>query len=311
MLLVRGRWDLSCCTKDKEYRLMNPCLFLNKRGSLEVVGRMTRSLPPPIVRVENTRWAEFEGYERVDVSLPMDSFIVRKDVQQKTPWVVAQPELRVCTQMDNNGFEDPRTFWYCGELYVIANFRGGEDCAQNLVVYNLEGLPRVMFLHKRNITEKNWTFFEVGDQLMCVYSISPFRVGIMKHNSVELKYESTCPIVGAVGGGATPVYLQQYGVYLGVAHVRREYIKDDHVYHTYRNFFYTFQSAPPYTFLKHHLFHVDKHAHIEFASGLIVIADRLLISIGTDDIRATVIEYSLHQLLHILNHNNINARGGE
>ena len=298
------RWRLSCCTRDGEYRMMNPCLYFNKDVcQLEVLGRMTRSLPP--VSIRGRPWRLFQGYEVIDrESVKGDSYILRKNVETGE-YDECQPFSILC-EIENSGYEDPRVFEYGGRRYVVCVYRGGDGqrCSQNLVMYDMEE-KSVLYLEKKQAFEKNWGFFESeSGRLMCVYRVSPLEIGElnMRTGRVEVEYRSSSGLSGVIGGGSCPVYVERYGVYLGVAHRRMECVSKERSesWMRYRNFFYTFEGDPPYRFLKSLSFEIERDSWIEFGTAVVILGDRLLVSLGVDDVESIVVEYSLREVFELL-----------
>ena len=94
------------------------------------------------------------------------------------------------------------------------------------------------------------------------------------------------------------MYVERYGVYLGVAHSRTECVSKGRVeaWMRYRNFFYTFEGGAPYRFLRSSPFEIEEESWIEFATSIVILGDRLLVSLGVDDVEAIVVEFSLRDV---------------
>lgn len=119
------------------------------------------------------------------------------------------------------GREDPRLFWYDGDLHVsfaglVVKRRG----KQRIILYvhilyarlndqlEVESVYRPK-LEKRNDWEKNWVFFEYGEKLYSIYSTAPHK--ILEHNGADTKlaYETGSPLPwnlpSEIRGGAAPI----------------------------------------------------------------------------------------------------------
>ena len=98
------------------------------------------------------------------------------------------------------------------------------------------------------------------------------------------------------------MYVEKYGVYLGVGHRRTACGSSESCvpWMRYRNFFYTFEGSPPYKYLKSCPFEIERGRWIEFATSIVILGDRVLVSLGLDDVEAIVVEYSLMDLFNLL-----------
>jgi len=173
------------------------------------------------------------------------------------------------------GWEDPRMFWYAGELYCAFVFIRAGFTAQAQGLAKLDknfNVTRVWFLnYKRNLNsstidttrimdprgfittagagshfEKNWQFFQHGEELLFVYGSSPHTVAAadLLQSKVKQEYVSKVALpwsLGEIRGGTPPVDLGDK--YITFFHSSAKRDSDYRIYHIGA---YTFEKTPPF-----------------------------------------------------------------
>ena len=211
------------------------------------------------------------------------------------------------------GFEDPRVFSFQNMPWIICYFRGKNFPYRTLVDTSKFGHYIVIFpidmsrdpilldYRQRKKIEKNWMPFQYEDNLYIVYSIFPHKILSVDLDSglctdvYETKSKS--PFLNEIGNGAPPVFFEKGDCMLGIAHIRGS-IEGEM---TRKNFFYLFQKSPPFSIISvSNIFNLAKpFVNIEFASGLLVDGDNILISYGVDDCYGSIISLSWNEVKHI------------
>ena len=129
-----------------------------------------------------------------------------------TPQTVAK--LNLSHRAADWGREDPRLFWYRGQLHVMFIGVVGLNGPTNVLYARLGDGFKVEAIHHphypaRNSWEKNWQFFEHDGELFAVYSVAPHKILRIQGDSAELAYETGTPAPWNPGteirGGAAPV----------------------------------------------------------------------------------------------------------
>ncbi len=148
------------------------------------------------------------------------------------------------------GREDPRLFRYRGAIHVAyAGVIGEQTFHHTSVLYARLGADLQVtelfypYYPSRNLWEKNWAFFEHGENLYCVYSIAPHKILRVDGNRADLAYET--PVThywqgGEMRGGTCPVRVDdEYWCFF-----------HDRVpgpgYDVYRTGLYAFSAKPPF-----------------------------------------------------------------
>jgi predicted GH43/DUF377 family glycosyl hydrolase len=149
----------------------------------------------------------------------------------------------------NYGREDPRLFQFGGALHIaFIGVVGGRMIRHtNQMFARLSpGLQVEDIFHPRyagrNLWEKNWQFFESGQQLYAVYSFAPHKILRIEGNWAEVAYETPTPARWNPGtevrGGASPVLVgDEFWCFF---HSRSERPR------RYMAGVYTFQAEPPF-----------------------------------------------------------------
>ena len=201
-----------------------------------------------------------------------------------------------------NGIEDPRLFTFKNELYIYGHYRGNYNgvCKHIPIIYNIDRPSNIIYLSMNNMNniEKNWMPFEYQNDLYFEYSTNPHV--ILKCNTITGEcikvYESSATLKNitlAIGGGAPAQKFIHKNIeyFLGISHTRTGLI--------WKNFFYIFNSTPPFNILKiTDTFNILKNTDIEFASGLIIIDNKtVIISEGVDDCYSIIVYFKLDDIL--------------
>ena len=147
------------------------------------------------------------------------------------------------------GREDPRLFWYQGQLHcsfigVIA--KPVSKLATSVFYCRLRDdltVDRLFYPHyeHRNPWEKNWQFFEYGDELFAVYSIAPHKILRIKDDHAEMAFESPTPAPWGPGtemrGGSSPILIgDEWWSFFHSRYPNRVYMMGA----------YTFENYPPF-----------------------------------------------------------------
>lgn len=210
------------------------------------------------------------------------------------------------------GREDPRIWLFNGRPHVsftgvqiknggmkthVLYARLGEDL-------QVEQLATPRYKDRRP-WEKNWGFFQHGDDLLAVYSIGPkHRVIRMNGDQVEVVSETDCfPWNGGEPrGGAPPIRVGDE--YWNFFHDR---VHDEGGIAIYRAGLYTFETNPPFKPLRYipkpiavgdvETKKLTNHCDAAFyPAGTIHEGDRWLVSAGEHDRWSTIVSYS-HKVL--------------
>ena len=101
-----------------------------------------------------------------------------------------------------------------------------------------------------------------------------------------------------IGGGAPSqkFKMNDKEYFLGVSHTRTPY----------KNFFYVFESQPPFKILEiGDPFTILNDSTVEFASGLVILNETVILSVGIDDCFSIVKKYKLKNILEQLFHGGV------
>lgn len=207
----------------------------------------------------------------------------------------------------NYGREDPRLFWFKGQLHVAYIGVVGPNTilhtsqlyARLDAEFNVERIYAPQYAH-RNYWEKNWQFFEHDGQLYATYSISPHRILKIDGNNAELIYDTPTPATwtgGELRGGASPVLVDDE--WWCFFHSRVE-VGGHRVYNTG---VYCFANKPPFRMTRIVPDPIlvadtaskpgDQYASVVFAGGAVLRDGRWVVAHGIHD-RWT----ELHQFNH-------------
>jgi predicted GH43/DUF377 family glycosyl hydrolase len=151
----------------------------------------------------------------------------------------------------NYGREDPRFFWHNGRLHLAyVGVVGGRRIRHTNVLYArlTEDLrvERVFFpkVPRRNLWEKNHSYFSHGGRLYAVYSIAPHRILEVDGEQATWAHETPTPGPWHLGtemrGGASPVLVG--GEWWHFFHSRIE----TRGFRTYCTGLYAFEAKPPF-----------------------------------------------------------------
>lgn len=207
-------------------------------------------------------------------------------------------------KMNSLGMEDPRLFKFKSDTWVYTHYRAIRNNAfvHVPIIFKLESPDKLVYLSLKGMTlvEKNWMPFEHEGDLYFEYTIAgPRQIircnvenGVCTHVSTEYTW---LPFTRHIGGGAPPVKINST-TFLGIAHTRENGQRPIR-----KNFFYTFQSEPPFSLL--HCspeFVVESETNdIEFASGLCLDPkeNSVVVSVGIEDCYSTLVYYTLEDVL--------------
>ena len=215
-------------------------------------------------------------------------------------------EENICKDNDTfqQGIEDPRLFIFKKDLYIYGHYRGlyNNKCTHIPIICKINTPNNIIYLSTENMSllEKNWTPFEYNNELYFEYLTNPHVIIKCDINTgkctkvYETSFDIRSIIPEDIGGGAPPqkIKIDNKSYYLGVAHIRADSIR--------KNFFYIFNTEPPFNIIK-----ITKpidilNASIEFASGLIIINDTIILSVGIDDCYSIIKKYKLSEISKLL-----------
>lgn len=207
----------------------------------------------------------------------------------------------------NPGFEDPRFFTFKNQQWVYCHLRGKiKECSHNLIIFKLDTPSKIVKLYKDGMQklEKNWMPFEYNDELYFEYSISPhiiLKADIESGSCVEYyrtSYLNSCNIHFGGGAPSQIVYVDGKKYFLGIGHIRKDFFLTKL---TRKNFFYLFNSFPPFNIIKISPPLNFINASIEFASGLLIENnENVIISFGINDCSGMILKYKLKDVLKIM-----------
>lgn len=221
-------------------------------------------------------------------------------------------------------YVDPRSIVWKNDLVLVVNNPQHEKCKKTTMVLlflrlgHVEDLECTSLLTPYRVLdlsyadarpiEKNWMPFVYHDQIHFVYSVSPHVIlrcdtetGVCTRIAgTETKHEGLC----SLRGGSPFVYVPGRG-YLTVAHIRHVIGGMKLVYHSV---LYLMESEPPFrilTFSPPFFLDDDFEPHrfkqiIQFAAGLWIQGDHLLISYGSGDCSSRVLSLPLDDALCLL-----------
>ncbi len=197
----------------------------------------------------------------------------------------------------HGGFDDPRLFTYRGKLHMSFAFietrEGITTATQYLTKLGDDYQPEKVWspkYDKANAIEKNWIFFEHGDDLLAVYSISP-HVILRVNGNVAEPYAETDTLLPWSGGylrGGTPV-VRIGDEYISFLHGSVEGAGR----RTYNVGVYAFEAKPPFRVTR--ITHgpiawanpATRPAHVPpnciWPAGLVKLDNRWLVSCGVHD----------------------------
>jgi predicted GH43/DUF377 family glycosyl hydrolase len=193
--------------------------------------------------------------------------------------------------------EDPRLFLYQGRLYMsFTACRCGPDyhfCGMRYCELNSDYQPVEVFEPKHpsfGPEEKNWQFFQQGDDLCFVYSISPHKV-FKVHGSEVLEVFETPNVLpwsgGKLRGGTPPVRIGDEFVsfFHGVEGegVDRRYNAGVYAFETRPPFRVTRMSAEPLVRAPVDYRPPGVDVDVVFPTGLVLEKDKFVVSCGIKD----------------------------
>ncbi|KAL1525956.1 hypothetical protein AB1Y20_020782 [Prymnesium parvum] len=174
-------------------------------------------------------------------------------------------------------------------------------------------LPQFRTMRSMRTREKNWVPFEWGGSVYLEYSLEPRLVLSLNAEtgiSAPLLPITSSPdvahwidVLGPVSGGAQSVYVPQYGVFLGMAHVKLFKKKGPRTatsHMMYKHFWYTFEPRPPFRVLSVSSpfslpSQLPSTPSIQFAAGMLVIPEKreVVVAYGERDCFGTLARFPL------------------
>ncbi len=196
------------------------------------------------------------------------------------------------------GREDPRLFWFRGQLhvaYIGVVGRWGRVTHTNVLyarlspTFDVEAIFHPQY-DQRNLWEKNWQFFDHDGQLYAIYSIAPHRILRIDGDQAEMVFNTPTPARwdgGEMRGGASPVLVDDE--WWSFFHDRVS-IRGHRVY---RAGVYTFDSKPPFRVRRiipkpimtanQATKPADQYASVVFPCGAVRNDDKWIVSCGIHD----------------------------
>lgn len=199
------------------------------------------------------------------------------------------------------GREDPTLFTYRGQLHVAfvgVQGHGDRVIRTNMLYARLSDKFAVEELFALTPPsdvpperwQKNWSFFTYGNDLYCVYSISPHRILKVEGDQVSWAHCEPFPFPwdgGELRGGASPVRVG--GAYWSFVHDR---IEHEGRKHQYRATLYVFSATPPFrplALVPTPIWEADSRTNhgnycdVVFPRGAVHLGDRWVVSAGCHD----------------------------
>lgn len=213
-----------------------------------------------------------------------ESKLVVKNIYTNLMYTVQVPDTRICENYFPYGYEDPRSFKFQNEVWIICSYRGsalGIQCGHHQIIFKLANPSdiKVLKYNDANEIEKNWLPFECNNMLYAVYKISPVHEILnicTETGTCKLEYSTKGHEFESdhVGGGSTP-FLKD-NVFYCMGHIRTSSFE-------YRNFIYTFKSSPPFEVLNTSETFSFTGTPVEFGSSIIWHESTWILGCGLDD----------------------------
>lgn len=207
----------------------------------------------------------------------------------------------------NVGFEDPRLFLYKNDVWVIGVLIGiDSNYSQELIMFPIQNIDNAVIMKyaPRNRMEKNWLPFEYGKKLYAVYSVFPHKIIEINTTTGECsdaymtQYHSPFG-THEIGGGSPPIQINHASTgkcFLVMAHTRGK--RNGNI--TRKNFFYLFQSEPPFSIITvSPVFDLDNTGfnYIEFGTSLTVVGSTLYLAYGIEDCYGEILSYNIDNFI--------------
>ncbi|NBU33885.1 hypothetical protein EB118_02230 [bacterium] len=313
---INGRRSLACVQRQRvgpgpfvlntleKYFVFNPSI-INHDNRILIVARLS-STAKCLTDTQHV----FSSDAAVDTSTGVFHKDHKADASLLIKWYQDSPFAYVVLNnytTDNNnarnlGMEDPRLFTFRGEVWVYAHYRAVRKgmFIHVPIIFRVSNPNDIMYLSLEGMShiEKNWMPFEFNSELYFEYTVISPRV-IIKCNIetgiCERVYTEkvNIPYTRHIGGGAPPQRIPG-GQFLGIAHTRENGNRPIR-----KNFFYTFSATPPFSITSvSPEFAVESESNnIEFASGLVVKDDTVIVSVGIQDCYGVLAYYKLQDIL--------------
>lgn len=301
---------------NEKFHIFNPSIVLDKRNDILIIARMSAINPGTC---SSTTFLNYQNDYKANMYL--NKFGKNKEkISSIIYWNYNNPKnYKIIHNYDLNesinkiqlseaiGLEDPRLFKFNNNIWVYAHYRGYKNnkFTHNPVIFKLNEPNRLIFLKYDKMTsyEKNWMPFEYNNELYFEYSIYPRLILKCNHitgfcSEVYNTKGNSWFLYKPIGGGAPPQLIPDKNIFLGIAHTRPTGILER------KSFFYTFSAFPPFNLLgtSNEFYIEDKYnANIEFASGLLVKDNEVIVSCGIQDCYSRLIHYNLQDVLNFIN----------
>jgi predicted GH43/DUF377 family glycosyl hydrolase len=162
--------------------------------------------------------------------------------------------------------------------------------------------------------QKNWTPFIYNNQLYLIYSINPwiiFHCNIYDGKVIQVT-EKKFNLHNFIRGGSNCIIYDSktFGtVYLGIAHIRRN-MYYTHIFYIFKNDidFSLYAISNEFIFTDKHIKFINKKIesslkffiNVQFAAGLLINSNKLLISYGESNVRSKICYLDLNHIDKIL-----------
>lgn len=210
-----------------------------------------------------------------------------------------------------SGAEDPRFFWFNGELYIgYVHSPSGKNSfvhaqAAYCKVIDVKTVADVRIIKTGKRTEKNWTFFEYKGRLMAHYMVTPQIVF-----DVETRQSWKTPgmnewVWGWAHGGTSPIRIEEGYLCLFQSHLwMPKHRSTPHFLRAISRVYFVgamlFSGEPPFEILKYSKTPIDFGKWHKMPFGLVREGDDLLITYGVNDCETMFKKMKLKELLDSL-----------
>lgn len=295
--------------------IYNPSIIENNDGRILCVARITNQsksweAQSDILKNDKIQLDPFMKFSYYFSSLILFDLRTPNNFRIINPFHLEQ----LCATNFTNGIEDPRLFRYRNQIWVYAHFRGKVDrkCLHSPIIFKLESPESIIYLHTDNMSdnEKNWMPFVYNHDLYFEYKVSPHiilkcDVNTGKCTEVYTTYAvEKYPLLtyNKFGCGAPSqlIKIKNKEFFIGLAHISLTIVKHFSVIR--KNFFYIFQNHPPFkiVMIGTEFTLTGDQNNIEFATGLIVKKDHILLSSGIDDCYSIIAKINLESVFDTL-----------
>jgi hypothetical protein len=211
-------------------------------------------------------------------------------------------------------YEDPRFFTFRNRLFLsvaIVHCKPDEQrviwVKQGIVDLETNILQIIQAGHSDSMTQKNWIFFEYGDELFCTYSLFNNKHIVCKIRGgmatpiFETSYHSRDWLKEDVVRGTSNMVLKD-GLLWGVAHTRVKIPPLEYTYVKYSAIFYAINSKPPFNVVyiqgepfldtaeRYRDLHPNHRIWCMIPSGLILSGDNWILASGINDSEISIMK---------------------